>query len=503
MKNRLQPEQWLGPLPEGRTRVEGLSCVVIGGGLAGAAAATILAERGAEVTLLEKEATLGGRVSAWTEHLPDGEPFEMERGFHAFFRQYYNVRSLLRRVDPTLSMLTRLDDYPILGPDGASQSFRDLPRRTPLNVLELTRRTPTMGLVDLARVDVRAAARMLAFDPVITYGRLDGQSAQAYLDSLRFPADARQMLFDVFAHSFFNPEEEMSAAELLMMFHFYFTGNPEGLVFDVLKQPFSVALWQPLERYMAGLGVDVRKGVSARRVERSAAGFRVIIDDHDSPSRIEADTVVLALAVPALQQVVRDSSDLADEGFRRSVTSLATTRPFAVLRLWLDQPVDRRRAPFAGTAGVGLLDNISIYELLEDESKSWANRRGGSVVELHAYAVGEELGETEIRAELLRGLHLLYPETKTATIVHQRYLHRRDCPAFAPGAHAGRPTVDTAIDGIVLAGDFVRLPFASALMEKAVTSGFMAANHLLAARGARSEPLTIIPQRGLLAPLLS
>ena len=32
--------------------------------------------------------------------------------------------------------------------------------------------------------------------------------------------DARRMLFDVFAHSFFNPEEEMSAAELLMMFHF-------------------------------------------------------------------------------------------------------------------------------------------------------------------------------------------------------------------------------------------------------------------------------------------
>ena len=33
--------------------------------------------------------------------------------------------------------------------------------------------------------------------------------------SLRFPPAARQMLFDVFAHSFFNPEEQYSAAELL------------------------------------------------------------------------------------------------------------------------------------------------------------------------------------------------------------------------------------------------------------------------------------------------
>ena len=46
----------------------------------------------------------------------------MERGFHAFFRQYYNLRALLRRVDPELSMLAPLDDYPILGPDGMVQS---------------------------------------------------------------------------------------------------------------------------------------------------------------------------------------------------------------------------------------------------------------------------------------------------------------------------------------------------------------------------------------------
>ena len=49
--------------------------------------------------------------------------------------------------------------------------------------------------------------------------------------------EARQMLFSVFAHSFFNPEERMSAADLVAMFHFYFLGNPEGLVFDVQTEP--------------------------------------------------------------------------------------------------------------------------------------------------------------------------------------------------------------------------------------------------------------------------
>ena len=77
---------------------------------------------------------------------------------------------------------------------------------------------------------------MLTFDQDRTTPAVTAPDAGSYLDSLRFPPRARRLFFDVFAHSFFNPEREMSAGELLMMFHFYFTGNPEGLVFDVVRQ---------------------------------------------------------------------------------------------------------------------------------------------------------------------------------------------------------------------------------------------------------------------------
>src|SRR5687768_11733711 len=137
-----------------------LRAVIVGGGLAGLAAATVLAERGVSVTVLEREPVLGGRVSAWTEHLPSGEPYQMERGFHAVFRQYYNLRALLQRIDPALRRLVPLRDYPLLGPGGHVESFADLPRRAPFNVAALVRRTRTMSLRDLARVDVRAATAM-------------------------------------------------------------------------------------------------------------------------------------------------------------------------------------------------------------------------------------------------------------------------------------------------------------------------------------------------------
>jgi isorenieratene synthase len=473
------------------------AAVVVGGGLAGAAAALVLAERGASVTLVEKEAYLGGRVGAWTDHLAGGEPFEMERGFHAFFRQYYNVRRFLKRVDPGLAGLLRLDDYPLLGPQGARESFTGLPLRTPLNLIALVARTERLRLADVIRARPEPALAMMAYHPEHTYTRHDAGNAKDYLDSLGFPPDARQMLFSVFAHSFFNPEERMSAADLVAMFHFYFLGNPEGLVFDVETEPFETSIWTPVRRHLEGLGVTVRTGCPARRVERTGSGFRVILEGDQA---LPADGVVLGLSVPALRGLVDASTDLGAPGGIAGVRRLDVTSPFAVLRLWLDRPVRAERSPFAGTTGLGTLDNVSVYERFEGESRRWALRRGGSVVELHAYAVPDEMAPEAVRADLVAQLHGLYPETREARILEERYLWKQDCPAFPPGSAAYRPEVATSIPGLALAGDFVHLPFPSALMERAVASGFLAASHLLDRQGVRPEPLWSVPPEGLLAP---
>ncbi|MCZ7684986.1 MAG: hypothetical protein M5U28_41925 [Sandaracinaceae bacterium] len=102
---------------------------------------------------------------------------------------------------------------------------------------------------------------------------------------------------------------------------------------------------------------------------------------------------------------------------------------------------------------MGLLDNISLFERFEGESRRWAMRTGGSVVELHAYAVPHE-DEEAIKRELLAGLHALYPELAGARVLHESWLLRRDCPSFAPGSHAARPRVATPYGNVVLAGDF-------------------------------------------------
>jgi isorenieratene synthase len=481
---------------------ENTAALVVGGGLAGIAAACVLAERGVAVTVVEREDYLGGRLGTWKETLPDGTELRMERGFHAFFRQYYNLRELLKRVDPDLRRLVRLHDYPVLAPGGAIQSFEDLPTRPPWNIVSLVRRADTFRYRDLLKVNGLAALDMLRFDPERTYEQHDGTTARDYLDSLRFPPAARRMMFDVFSHSFFNPEERMSAADLLMMFHFYFMANPEGLVFDVLDDEFEASLWTPFRTYLEDLGVRFRLGVEVTSMGRSSADRWTVeccetgeeATDTESP-----DLVVLAVTVPGLQWIASRSPGLGDARWRQNVADLRLTLPFAVWRLWLDRPVNSDRHPFVGTAGYPYLDNISVYTMFEEESRRWADATEGSVVELHAYAVPEDVGEAALRASMLEGLHDLYPETRDARALHEVFRLDQDCPAFPPGGHARRPGVKTPAEGVALAGDFVRLPFPTALMERATASGFLAANHVLTRWDVRPEPIWSVP---LVGPLV-
>lgn len=469
--------------------------VVVGGGLAGCAAATVLTERGVKVTIVEREGFLGGRAGAWADQLADGTPFQMERGFHAFFRNYKNLRALLARVDPSLSFLKPLSDYPLLGPDGREESFANLTTIPVLNVAQLVLRSSSLALSDLRHADLDRARAMLMFERASTYETFDGMTAKEFLTSLRFPPRAKQMLFDVFAHSFFNPEEDYSAAELLSMFHFYFLRNRDGLVFDVLSEPFSTAFFAPLSELLSRRGAELRLGVDARGVERRESGFVV----QTSTGPLPCDGVVLALHVPGLRAL--DLATVLDAEDRARIASLDVTAPFAVWRLFLDAPLARSRAPFAGTTGLGILDNVSIYEHLEGESARWARRTGGSVVELHAYAVDPAATEEGLQRELLAGLHAAYPEARSRRIIESRFILRQDCPSFRPNSDALRPGVRTATAGLVLAGDFVKLPFPSALMERATSSGMLAANALLERMGRRGVAVLHGPLEGPLARL--
>ncbi len=486
--------------PQGRAYAAELGkrprVVVVGAGIAGLAAATGLAERGVTVDLLERNLHLGGRVAGWTESLPDGSTVAMNRGFHAFFRQYYNLRNLLRRVDPRLTMLTPVDDYPLVDEHGRRDSFRGLPSTPPFNAVSFALRSPTFRVRDLARLNARAAAPLAAVSVPDIYHRLDHRDADAFLRDINFPEAARHLAFEVFSRSFFAKPTDLSAAELAAMFHIYFLGSSEGLIFDVANANFDVALWKPLGDYLTSIGVRVI-------TDTSVTGLHVdsrLSVQCESGTRLDADGVVLATDIANLQRIVDSSPTLGDDDWRKRVAKLGVAPPFVVHRLWLDRKVAADRAPFMGTGGRPPLDNVSVLERYEREAKAWSQRTGGSVVELHSYAVTEP--RIDLRERLLGRLHELYPETVGANVVAEKVLCHNDCPRFAPGDFADRPGVATPHDGVVLAGDGIRIDMPVALMERAATTGWSAANRLLERFGIAGHALQTVPNQGRM-PFLS
>ena len=382
-----------------------------------------------------------------------------------------------------------MPDYPLIDGLGRRDTFSGLPQTPPLNALVFALRSPTFRLRDLVRMDAKAAAPLAAVSVPRTYLQLDHQDAETFLRDINFPEAARHLAFEVFARSFFAKPEYLSAAELVTMFHIYFLGSSEGLIFDVANTNFDVALWNPLRRYLESTGVQFHTGLT---VDAISADTDIRVTCRGGVE-LTADAVVLATDISGLQEIVAESAGL-DAQWRRQVADMHTAPPFVVLRLWLDQPVRDDRAPFVGTGGRPPLDNISVLERYEREAAQWAARTGGSVVELHAYSVTDT--DEQVRGALIARMHELYPETVHATIVEERLIRREDCPRFAPGDFERRPTVATPDPRIMLAGDGIRIDLPVALMERAATTGWDAANRLLSGFGLAGHVLHTVPNRG-------
>src|SRR6202034_2285275 len=197
------------------------------------------------------------------------------------------------------------------------------------------------------------------------YERLDDVDAETFLRQINFPAAARHLAFEVFSRSFFAAPDEMSAAELAAMFHIYFLGSSEGLVFDVPDAGFDRALWDPLGGYLKGLGVEIRTGTEVARVDLHGPGAFEVRDQDGGA--LSADGVVLAADVTGLRRIVESSPALAAPDWRAQVPGLRSAPPFLVRRLWLDRAVGADRPAFLAVGGRAPLGNISVLERDERE----------------------------------------------------------------------------------------------------------------------------------------
>lgn len=470
-----------------------LEVAVVGGGLAGVSAARALAQRGYEVTLLEGNAYLGGKLGSWPVKLRSGETESVSHGFHAFFRHYFNLNAFFDELG-LRKRFRAISDYRIVFPGGDELTFGHELDPTPiLNLVSLSDAGVYRLRDALAPPTRDLMGAFLEYDPKQTFERFDHVSFAQFDEVAKLPKRLK-LAFNTFARAFFADEHRLSLAELIKSFHSYFLGHDGGLTYDYPTADYAESLWKPITAHLTQLGVHLELGQRVTAVHRRDGRFTVV-----TPGAVRSfDRVVLATDVPATQAILRASTGL--EGLAPGVLAQRAGQRYAVLRLWLDRASRSHLPVFVITDRVRMLDAITFYERTEDESAEWVKRHGGgSVLELHSYAVPDDVPDDEVRGLLLDEVKRFLPELEGAQVLDEHFQLRRDFPAFHVGQHAHRPVTDSGVPGLKLAGDWVKLEFPAMLMEAAFSSGLLAANQLCAMDGVREAPVWSVPLRGVLA----
>lgn len=475
-------------LPEKLTETK--TVAVIGGGIAGISAACNLAERGFQVHLFEKENFLGGKVGSW-QFQSNGETLRTEHGFHGFFRQYLNLRLFLQKIGAH-KHLTPIDDYTILFDKNKKQGFKGLDNTPLLNVLALRK----FGIVDWKTFLNPLGLpfiNLLNFNFATTYKKFDGESFASFANRTHMNNKMR-LVFNSFSRAFFAEPEDMSMAELIKSFHFYFLSNEDGLLYDVLDSDFQNSFLVYVEDFLKKHGAKIHYSSPVTQLAKTEIGFTV--------NGTAFDYCVLCTDVKHTKRLIAQATGF--EKYARTLSQLTALKQsgrYAVLRLWTDRfEADKTLPFFIFTDRLKCLDSVTLYHKMEKESAEWSEANKGGIFELHSYAVPKDLvTDAEVKQHLMDELYHYFPELQGMKILHEYFQHRDDFPGFHTDQYVNRPEVKTDVPGFYLAGDWVKMNNCTMLMEAAYTSGSIAANYIMQQERLRENQLVSVPLKGILA----
>jgi isorenieratene synthase len=468
------------------------SVAIIGAGLAGLAAATILAERGFKVHIYEKDSFIGGKVGSWPHTFPDGFDCNIEHGFHAFFRQYYNLRRLLEKIDVSKN-LTPISDYLIMTLDQGSYSCNKINTTPLLNLLSLMRtKVYTLGEV-LRNPKFNRMSALLQYDPQKTFSKYDNASFKDFAEQVGLNNQMR-LMFTSFARAFFAEPGLISMAELIKSFHFYFLSNDHGLIYDVLNDDFEVSLLNPMRQYLNNYDVSIFLNNAVTNLAMENTQF--IIENK------KYDYLILASDIKGTQKIVANSTffNEAYPSFSAQIKAQKISQKYAVLRIWINRDIDPELPFFIFTDALEILDSVTTYHRMEKSSQEWVAKNGGGIFELHSYALPEKFNDPkQIRSQFLLEFDSYFPGLKGYQIKYDYLQVRDDFTAFHTNLYANRPTFKSEIPNCYLAGDWVKIPCPAMLMEAAATSALYSANEILMKENLSQEPIFSVPLRGIFA----
>lgn len=230
-----------------------------------------------------------------------------------------------------------------------------------------------------------------------------------------------------------------------------------GGIFDFDGQPIAGPPTVPLQPLFVDVGGD------GLHVEGEPPG-----------ELLSADHVVLCVDVPALQALTRT--------LLPQVEGLKACRE-TVGRFWMPADVSAEDESIALCRDVPHVDTVFLVHRLQESARTWAASTGGSVFEVQAFTNVPTGDREQVLDALEADLRALYPALGDAPALKRTLTDGRTFTHFAPGWFEHALEIETAIPGLLAAGDHVRVDRNCQFMERATYTGRLAANVVLRANG--------------------
>lgn len=466
------------------------SALVIGGGIAGLSAALELAERGYAVVVREADSVLGGRLATRDLDPGLGRTFRVEHGLHMWFDNYRTFADIRHRLGVN-DMFRPYDQVDFVFRNYLPERLESTPKLFPFNLAGIVDRSPNLDWPDVFG-SLGIFGDLLGFTMNNLYERLDDVTFLQWIERNRVSPAFRDVVFLPAAHVTLNRVTDLSAAEMLLFQHLYFTSQPFAFDRDVTTTDHATAVIDPWAARLRSLGVDVRTSAPVPGLRFESGRAVGVVDEVD-----RYDWVVLATDVGGIQRVLRGSlADAASApalaGLRDVVGPMAVAPPYRILRVWFDRPLSPGRPDVIETPQHDPVALICLFHQIEDESRAWAEDTGGSVVEFHLYSLDGDLATVDddavwpaIRPTVLE----VVPELADAQVLGSTIGNYENFTSFATGQGRLRPDHTGAqiegLSNVLLAGDWIDCAVPSALMERSVLTGRLAANECLLTDGVR------------------
>jgi zeta-carotene desaturase len=446
--------------------------IVIGGGLAGLSAGVALAEADWRVRLFEQRPFLGGRATSYV--LPDGE--HVDNCQHVTLGCCTNLEDFYRRVG-SAGKIKFFDRLVFQDPQGRIGEMQAGLLPSPFHMTGSFAGFAPLTLADKLSIGMAMLDILRGKGHTADLDEPGGISMLEWLKRRKQTKGAIERFWRVVLVSALDEELDRTDARFgVDVFWKGFLSNRTGYRMGVPSVPLA-ELYDGCKTEIEKRGGEVNLRMPVRSIQ--VANGAVAAVEFDGGRQETADAYVFALPHPAMGELASDEMKRLEP--RLGELEKIGVAPITGVHFWFDREV--MKEPF-----VTLLDTTTQWIFNKTALYGTANGTGndkGQYLQLVISASYDLLQKPrqEIIDLCLKEVHQALPAARDAKLLKATVI-KEAAATFSPqpGVDRWRPTQDTQIRGMFLAGDWTATGW-PATMEGAVRSGYLAAEAVLRKAG--------------------